>query len=79
MLYCYLRLVAYTKVMRWITTKENDMNSLTTLVIAVWVVGAWLTHIVHCITEEVWGFLIAGAIFFPIAVVHGTGLWLGIW
>lgn len=55
----------------------NSMN--TTIAVMIWVVAAWLTHIVHCITEEVWGFLIAGAIFFPIAVVHGTGLWLGLW
>ncbi len=28
---------------------------------------------------DAWGFLIAGAIFFPVAVVHGWGIWLGIW
>ena len=42
-------------------------------------VGAWFQHLYTCFTEEKWGFLIAGAIFFPIAIVHGWGIWLGFW
>jgi hypothetical protein len=45
----------------------------------VWIGCAWLTHVVTCLTNESWGFLIAGAIFFPVAWVHGTGVWLGLW
>ena len=41
--------------------------------------GAWLTHVVHCINTEAWGLLIGGAIFFPIAIVNGIGIWLGVW
>jgi len=41
--------------------------------------GSWGTHIWRCLTEEQWGFLIAGAIMFPIAVVHGVGIWFGVW
>ncbi len=41
--------------------------------------AAWFTHLYVCFTDERWGFLIAGAIFFPIAIVHGIGLWFGIW
>lgn len=53
-----------------------------------WIVGltlwavpaaAWLTHVIHCIQEERWVFLLAGAIFAPIGVVHGIGLWIGFW
>lgn len=44
----------------------------------IWVVAAWFTHIIHCLQESEWGFLIAGALFVPIAWIHGTGLWLGI-
>ena len=40
-------------------------------------VAAWFTHIIHCLSEEAWGFLIAGAIMFPIAIIHGIGLWFG--
>lgn len=41
--------------------------------------AAWLTHLVTCFQDERWGFLVAGAIFFPIAIVHGIGLWFGFW
>jgi hypothetical protein len=40
---------------------------------------AWCTHIVVCFREHYFGFLIAGAIFFPIAIIHGIGLWFGWW
>lgn len=44
-----------------------------------WIICAWITHIVVCLQDSSWGFLIAGALFFPIAWIHGTGVWLGIW
>ena len=44
-----------------------------------WMIGSWLTHIISCLADERWGFLLAGAIFFPIAWIHGTGIWFGIW
>jgi hypothetical protein len=47
------------------------------LLLIVWIIAAWLTHIIVCLGEEAWGFLIAGAIFVPIAVIHGTGIWFG--
>lgn len=40
---------------------------------------AWITHLFRCFTEEQWGFLIAGALLFPVAIVHGFGIWLGVW
>jgi hypothetical protein len=41
--------------------------------------AAWITHIVECLQEGEWGFLIAGALVFPIAVIHGIGVWCGFW
>ncbi|MBZ9683128.1 hypothetical protein LB531_20940 [Mesorhizobium sp. CO1-1-2] len=41
--------------------------------------GGWVTHLYVCFTAQLWGFLIAGAIFFPIGVVHGWGIWFGWW
>jgi hypothetical protein len=41
--------------------------------------AAWLTHVVTCFQDERWGFLIAGALFFPVAIVHGIGIWFGAW
>lgn len=43
------------------------------------VFASWLTHIVHCFQTEAWGLLIAGAIFFPIGIINGIGLWFGFW
>lgn len=40
-------------------------------------VAAWLTHVIVCLSTAAWGFLIAGAIMFPIAIVHGVGIWFG--
>lgn len=49
-----------------------------------WLIGlavfaAWLTHIVDCFMTHTWGLLIAGAIFFPVGIVHGFGVWFGFW
>lgn len=43
-----------------------------------WVLAAWMTHIVVCLQTSAWKFLIAGAIVFPIAWIHGTGIWFGL-
>lgn len=37
---------------------------------------AWFTHIFTCFSEGMWGFLIAGALFFPIGILHGFFIWL---
>lgn len=39
---------------------------------------AWGTHIIVCLKAGYWGFLIAGALFFPIGIIHGIGYWFGI-
>jgi len=38
-------------------------------------IAAWFTHLITCFSEGLWGFLIAGAIFFPVGIVHGIYLW----
>lgn len=40
--------------------------------------AAWLTHVIVCLKTASWGFLIAGALVAPIAVIHGVGLWFGL-
>lgn len=47
-------------------------------IFAGWIVSAWLTHIITCLGNGDWGFLIAGALFFPIAWIHGTAIWFGV-
>lgn len=44
-----------------------------------WGLAAWITHVVTCIQNSEWLFLIAGAVAVPVAWVHGTGIWFGIW
>jgi hypothetical protein len=53
------------------------MEDLLPVAIVVWAVASWLTHIIVCLSASKWGFLIAGAIVFPIAWIHGTGVWFG--
>lgn len=42
-------------------------------------VAAWITHVITCLNAGKWGFLIAGALFFPVGIIHGIGIWLGVW
>ncbi len=44
-----------------------------------WCIAAWFTHVVTCIQNSEWLFLIAGAIAVPVAWIHGTGIWFNIW
>lgn len=60
-------------------TEDTKMKVIAGLMIVVWMAAAWLTHLIVCFTAASWGFLIAGAIFFPVAIVHGTGAWFGAW
>lgn len=53
--------------------------AITGMPLYVWMIAAWLTHVIICFKAGMWGFLIAGAIFFPLAWVHGTGHWFGAW
>lgn len=54
----------------------NNFGGLFAIVVAV---SAWFTHLYVCFTDDRWGFLIAGAIMFPIAIIHGIGVWFGFW
>lgn len=55
------------------------MNNIFAIAVFLAMVASWFTHIYRCFTEEQWGFLVAGALMFPIAIVHGIGIWFGAW
>lgn len=59
--------------------KGNALLSIFGFAVGACVVAAWVTHLVVCFQGEKWGFLIAGAIFFPIGIVHGGGCWFNWW
>jgi hypothetical protein len=41
--------------------------------------SAWLTSIVFCAAGARHPLLVASALFFPVGVVHGVGVWCGGW
>jgi hypothetical protein len=41
-------------------------------------IAGWVTHVIVCIQTASWILLIAGAIAFPIGIVHGIGIWFGV-
>jgi hypothetical protein len=40
-------------------------------------IAIWLTHVLVCFAAGAWGFLVAGALFPPIALVHGIAIFFG--
>ncbi len=40
--------------------------------------AAWLTHVVTCLHDGLVAYLLIGALFFPIGIVHGVMIWLGV-
>ena len=51
------------------------MDKLAGYIVAIALIWAWFTHLFYCFANAAWGFLIAGAIFFPIGIIHGIYLW----
>lgn len=51
------------------------MDDLIGFTFGMWLLTSWITHVISCFIAGTWGFLIAGAICFPVAWVHGTWLW----
>lgn len=49
----------------------------TIILIVITSAAAWITHVVTCLMLGKWGYLIAGAIMFPIAIIHGVMIWFG--
>lgn len=57
---------------------QKGYIQLSTVLFLIMIMG-WFTHIYVCFSHEKWGFLIAGAVFFPVAIAHGIGTWFGLW
>lgn len=56
---------------------SGGVEALIGLAFVAAVFAAWLTHVIVCLKTAAWGFLIAGAILFPIGIIHGFGIWFG--
>lgn len=60
------------------TTKGELAGCLGVAAIFLVSFSAWLTHVIYCLTEDRWGFLIAGTLFAPVGVIHGILIWMGV-
>ncbi|GAB9152992.1 hypothetical protein [Bradyrhizobium diazoefficiens] len=49
------------------------------LVCMVLAAAAWINHVVTCLNDGRTLLLIAGAIAWPVGVIHGWGIWFGFW
>lgn len=49
-----------------------------TLATALACIAAWITHVVVCIKTASWILLLFGCVVAPVGVIHGVGIWLGV-
>lgn len=49
------------------------------LIVFMLFLGAWFTHVVSSIANHEFVLLLGGAICFPIGIIHGIGIWFGVW
>ncbi len=72
--------IGFAMLLNYLLTKQNkewsNMETWVYLIIGI-SSAAWITHVFTCLSDDRWGFLIAGAIMAPIAIVHGIGIWFG--
>lgn len=51
---------------------------LTVLTLLLGSAAAWITHVIACIQHAAWVLLAFGCVVAPVGVVHGVGVWLGV-
>lgn len=62
------------------STAEQSMTSALRVGIAFVLtsLAAWITHVIVCIHQAAWVLLAFGCIVAPVGVIHGVGVWLGV-
>jgi hypothetical protein len=63
----------------WRRGGMDSRTAMSLLLLAAFCYSAWLTSIVFCAANGFRPLLIASALFFPVGVVHGVGVWFGGW
>jgi hypothetical protein len=66
-----MRSLSAHDVFGWVPSLGRAVAGLLMLLAA-----AWITHVVVCFKSGAWGFLVAGAVVFPLAIAHGISVWL---
>lgn len=59
-------------------TMSDAFESIVTVLLLVGSFAAWLQHVYTCIINESWFLLAIGTFAFPIGIMHGVGVWIGI-
>jgi len=73
-------MIDWEALMTWRNNGPMTIQTLATLMTALlFSYSAWLTSIVFCASNGLRPLLIAGAVFFPVGIVHGVGVWFGGW
>ena len=54
------------------------IKALLSLVILLLPIAAWITHVINTIQDQQWILLIVGALVFPVGIIHGIGIWFGL-
>ncbi len=57
---------------------RDSILFLATLLFYTTPVAAWFTHLISCLLTAKYILLAIGVIVFPIGIIHGIGIWLGI-
>jgi hypothetical protein len=62
------------------STAEQSMTSALLIGIAFVLtsLAAWVTHVIVCIKASAWVLLAFGCIVAPVGVIHGIGVWFGV-
>ena len=55
------------------------LGGLMALIFMIGMAGAWITSIAACVYQDLFWLLLAVIFLPPIGVVHGVGVWIGIW
>ena len=57
---------------------SNETSGFMVIATLIACIGAWFTHIIHCLVHAKYLLLIAGGFIFPVGVIHGIGIWFGV-
>ena len=60
------------------TEKAGLTVGVAAICFALAAIAAWCTHVLICLKTGAWLFLLAGAICFPVGIVHGVAIWFGL-
>jgi hypothetical protein len=59
--------------------RGNSSAGFLLLLLFVLSFAGWLTHIIDCLTHQLYVLLLVGVFVFPVGIFHGIGVWFGLW